>query len=363
MDLARVLLLRARPADDGLQDDERRLARLGLRGLDRVVERGDVLDVLSGLLPVDHLHMPVVGLVAGLHVLGEGDVGVVLDRDLVAVVDRDEVAELLVTRERRCLARHALLHVAVAGDGVDEVVEGARADRCVRVEEAAFVAGGVGEADGRGEPLAERAGRDLHAVGVAVFGVPRGLGAPGAQRLEIVEFEAVAAEVQLHVLREGRVPDREDEAVPTDPVAVARVAAHDLLEEEVGGRSETHGGAGMTVPDLLDRIGGEDSRGVHGLVVNGIPLESCHENSTLLLRTMSVPGGSHRVRLGTRSPDDIGSTAGRPAHQRCRRGLGLRRASTSKYRERRTPPFPHEGGRDRRAQVRRLDSSPGRFRA
>ena len=120
-------LFGARPADDRLQDDERRLVGLALRRLDRGVELGDVLDVLAGLLPVDGLHVPAVRLVALGDVFGEGDVGVVFDRDLVGVVDHDEVAELLVTGERGCLARDALLQVAVAGDDVDEVVERARA--------------------------------------------------------------------------------------------------------------------------------------------------------------------------------------------------------------------------------------------
>ena len=92
-----------------LQDDQRRLVGDGLGRLDRVVELGDVLDVLAGLLPVDRLHVPAVGLVARRDVLGEGDVGVVLDRDLVAVVDRDQVAELLVAGQRGRLAGDALL--------------------------------------------------------------------------------------------------------------------------------------------------------------------------------------------------------------------------------------------------------------
>ena len=131
VDLAGVLLAGARPADDRLQDDDRRLRRLALGGLDGAVQLGDVLDVLAGLLPVDGLHVPAVGLVALGDVLGEGDVGVVLDGDLVRVVDHDEVAELLVAGERGGLAGHALLQVAVAGDHVDEVVERARAGRGV----------------------------------------------------------------------------------------------------------------------------------------------------------------------------------------------------------------------------------------
>ena len=158
VDLAGVLLLRGWPADDRLQDDERRLVGLALRGLDRGVQFGDVFDVLAGLLPVDGLHVPAVRLVARLDVFGERDVGVVLDRDLVGVVDRDEVAELLVAGERRRLARDTLLQVAVAGDHVDEVVERARAGGGLRVEQAALVAGRVGEADGarRGPGRADR---------------------------------------------------------------------------------------------------------------------------------------------------------------------------------------------------------------
>ena len=64
MDLAGVLLLRAGPADDGLQDDERRLAGLGLGGLDGGVQLLDVLDVVAGLLPVDRLDVPVEGVEA-----------------------------------------------------------------------------------------------------------------------------------------------------------------------------------------------------------------------------------------------------------------------------------------------------------
>ena len=105
---------------------------------------------------------------------------------------------------------------------VDVVVERAGARGGVRVEQAALEALGVGEADGGGEALAERAGGDLDAVGVAVLGVARGLRAPGAQRLEVVELEAVAAEVELHVLGQRAVAGRQDEAVAADPLVVAR---------------------------------------------------------------------------------------------------------------------------------------------
>ena len=83
--------------------------------------------------------------------------------------------------------RDALLHAAVAGDDVDVVVERRLARRGVGVEQPALAAGGHGHADAVGDALAERAGGDLDAGGVAVLGVARGERAPGAQRLEVVD--------------------------------------------------------------------------------------------------------------------------------------------------------------------------------
>ena len=318
VDAARVLLARARPADDRLQDDERRLVGLALRRLDRRVELGDVLDVVAGLLPVDGLHVPVVGLVALRDVFRERDVGVVLDRDLVRVVDDDEVAELLVAGERGGLAGHALLEVAIARDDVDVVVEGAGARGCVRVEQAALVAGGVGESDGRGESLAERPGGDLDAVGVAVLGVAGGLRTPGAQGLEVVELEAVAGEEQLDVLGQRAVPGRQDETVATQPLVIVRIAAHDLLEQQVRGGSQAHRGAGVAVAHLLHGVGGENTCRVHRLVVERVPGECCH------VSTFRMRCGARQGPVGMPLADGHRRrTAGSPqSHQESCCGIG-----------------------------------------
>ncbi len=93
---------RARPGDDRRQADERR-ARIGLGGLDSGVKGVDVLGVVTVVQEVDVLDVPAVGLVAGGDVLGEGDRGVVLDRDAVVVPDDDEVAEVLGAGQGGCL--------------------------------------------------------------------------------------------------------------------------------------------------------------------------------------------------------------------------------------------------------------------
>ena len=103
--LARALGLGGRPRDDRLQ-----LMKLGRSvtapaAVERGVQGGDVLDVVGVAVgPVDGLHVPAVRLVARGDVLAEGDVGVVLDRDPVAVVDQREVAQPLGAGQRGRLA-------------------------------------------------------------------------------------------------------------------------------------------------------------------------------------------------------------------------------------------------------------------
>ena len=183
MHCAGVLLVRCGVADDGAQLNEGGLVGDSLRTLNSGVQFGDILDVLAGTGPIHALNVPTVGLVALGHVLGEGDVGVFLNGDVVAVPDDNQVAELLVARKRAGFGGHALLHVTLGGDDVDVVVEGGGARGSLRVEHAAHTTLCVGETNGGGQALAERTGGDFNTLGVLVLGVAGGEGAPGAQLL------------------------------------------------------------------------------------------------------------------------------------------------------------------------------------
>ena len=217
-------------------------------------------------------HLPAVGGVAGRDVLVEGDVGVVLDRDVVVVVEDDQVAQLLGAGQGAGLGGDTLLEVAVRGDDVDVVVEGGLTLRGLRVEQPALAARGHGHAHGGGQALAQRAGGDLDAVGVAVLGVARGLGAPGAQLLEVLQLEAKATQEELDVLRQRGVAAGEHEPVAAGPVHVSRVVVHDPLVEGVGERSEAHRGAGVARPAVLDGVGRQDAGGVDGTGVGVRPV-------------------------------------------------------------------------------------------
>ena len=266
MDCAGVHQVRGRVADHGLDADNRRPCRLRLRLGHGGLDGGDVLAGFDGK------RLPAVGVVTLEHVLSERDLGVVLDGDAVVVPEQDEVAQLLGAGERGRLGGHTLLQAAVAGDDVDVVVEGRLAGGGVGVEQATFTSRSHRHAHCGSEALAERAGGDLDVFGVVVLRVARGLRTPGAQVLQVLQLQAEAAEVQLHILRERGVAVGQHEAVAAHPILVGRVHVHHALEQGVGQWREAHGGARVSGTAVFHRVGGEHPGRVNGAGVGLGPI-------------------------------------------------------------------------------------------
>ena len=90
---------------------------------------------------------------------------------------------------------------------------------------------------------------------------------------------------------------------------VGRVVAHDLLEEQVGRGREAHRRAGVPVPDLLDGVGREHARRVDRAIVDGFPLQICHEVLFLPIVTASGtvrPRPAGTLRRGVRPSGGFG---------------------------------------------------------
>ena len=90
----RVLLVRSPLGDVGADDNQRGLVLdldCGAKRLFELVELDVVFEVL---------HMPPVGLVALSGVLAQGEAGVALDRDVVAVIERDQAPQSEVSCKR-----------------------------------------------------------------------------------------------------------------------------------------------------------------------------------------------------------------------------------------------------------------------
>ena len=125
-------------------------------------------------------------------------------------------------------------------DDVRPVVD----DRAVRpVELVGEPALRDGHPDRVREALAERSGRRLDAGRQAVLGVARGDAAPLAERLEVLERDAVAGQVEERVEQHAGVAGGQDEPVAIGPVRVGRGVAQEPRPQDVGHRRGAHRGA------------------------------------------------------------------------------------------------------------------------
>jgi hypothetical protein len=257
--VGRVGELGRRVADVAAQDEQRG-PPVGLvtgpaqRRLERVEVVGDLAQVVDP---------PAVRLEAPGGVVGVGQLGLAVDGDVVVVVDGDEAVEPLVAGEGGRLVADALHHVAVAADDPGVVVAHLGA------ELGAQPALGHGEADGVADALAQRAGRDLDTLGVVHLGVAGGGRAPLAERLDVVQRQAVPGEVQHGVEEDRGVAGGEDEPVAVGPVRVVRVVLHDAGPQHVGEGGQGHRRARVAVLGGLRGVHGEATDDVDGTLLEG----------------------------------------------------------------------------------------------
>ena len=89
MNLSGVLLARGRPADDGAKRDQSWLFGVCLRLLNCLIQSCNVLVVVAVAAPVNLKGLPAISAVTSCDILSEGDVGVVLDGNLIGIVNGD----------------------------------------------------------------------------------------------------------------------------------------------------------------------------------------------------------------------------------------------------------------------------------
>jgi len=128
--------------------------------------------------------MPTVAGVPGADVLREREGGWAVDRDLVVVVEDDELAEPEVSGERGGLGRNTLLQVAVARDRPGPVVEEREALAVEPLREHPL---GDRHSDRVAETLPERAGRGLNARREVLLGMSGCFRVPLAEVAQVIE--------------------------------------------------------------------------------------------------------------------------------------------------------------------------------
>ena len=151
-------------ADPGLHDDQRGAIGLGAGGGERQVERDEIGSVIH------MLNVPLIPEESIALVRGRAQVGASLDGDSVVVEDPDELAELLVPRQRGHLVGNALHEISVRAERVRVVVHHVVAGA---VEAHGQPALGERHPNGVRDALAERSGRGLDAGRVPQLGMPR----------------------------------------------------------------------------------------------------------------------------------------------------------------------------------------------
>ena len=240
-------------ADAGLADDQRRALRTdpgaGQRGVDQrhvvAVDRAD--------------HVPAAGAETRGGVVGEPALHGAIDRDAVVVVERDQLVQLPHAGQRDRLLADALHQAAIAVEDVGVVVDDGVAGA---VELARQQLLGQREADRVRQALAERAGGGLDAGRVADFRVARGAAAELPERLQVVDREVVAGQVQQRVEQHRGMAVREHEAVTVGPVRITRVVAQVARPERHRHLGHAHRGAGVAGVGALDGVHREGAQSI-----------------------------------------------------------------------------------------------------
>jgi hypothetical protein len=217
------------------------------------------------IVDVVHVHdVPAIGLEPLADVLVEGECGVALDRDVVAVVDPAQVGEFQVAGDARGLGADAFHHVAVAAHDVDVMVEQRETGLVVARRQPAL---GDRHADRIAATLPERACRRLDTGGVAIFGVAGGARRELTKLLDVVEADRGMAgllartidlldarQMQQRVEQHRGVADRQHETVAVGPLRRAGIVAQIVAPHRPADRRERHRRARVARVRLLHRV-------------------------------------------------------------------------------------------------------------
>ena len=241
-----VLLVRAAVADVRAHDDERsaRRSRLCAAAIAAsIASRSFTSAMCSTCQPYASNRFA--------RVVGEGEVGVAVDRDAVVVVEADELAELEVSGERRSFVRDAFHQVAVAADEVRVVIDDllpSRLNIAARCASATAMPTALPTPWPSGPVVVSTPGVWPYS------GMPRRAALPLPELLQVLEREVVAAEIQARCRAASTRARREHEAVAVRPVRIGGVVAHVPREQHVRERRERHRRAGVSRLCLLHRV-------------------------------------------------------------------------------------------------------------
>ncbi len=255
---ARGIRLRRAMRNFGVYDDERGVLRIRFGASNRLGNRFRILTV--GNL----LHRPAVGFETLTDVFGKREVRAALNRNLVAVIEQNQLAEAKVSRERSGFRSDAFHEAAVAGERVGVVIDNRESFAIELGRQTRFR---HRHADRGCDALPQRAGRGFHAVRMAELRMSRRFAAPLTEALEFFHRQAVAKEVQQRIFQHGSMSRGKHKAVSARPVRVLRVVLH-LLPKRKRHRRGTDRKTRMSAVRLLNRFRREEANVGNRLLFN-----------------------------------------------------------------------------------------------
>ncbi|CRF28908.1 Uncharacterised protein [Mycobacterium tuberculosis] len=138
-------------------------------------------------------HLPAVALKALGHILGEGQIELAIQRDIVRIVKYDQFAKLQMTGKRCGLRRDPFHQVAVTANCISIMIDHAVLVTVIYGSQMSFR---HGHPYGHTETLSKRACGGIHTRRVAHFRVTRSLAAPLPEILQLFHRQIVSAQVQ-----------------------------------------------------------------------------------------------------------------------------------------------------------------------
>ena len=173
---------------------------------------------------------------------------------MVVVVDHRELAQPEMSGQRGGFTGDPLHEIAIAGKGPDPVVHNSM----------------IGPVEVRRPEIARRWPFLPHSQSPAPtvrWWSPRREYVPARddpvsrsplpEVLDVFQREIVSAEIEQRVEQHRRVAAGQHESIAVGPLGVSRIVTEETGPQQVGGRRQSHGRAGMAGLRLLDRIHGK----------------------------------------------------------------------------------------------------------
>ena len=240
-------------------------------------------------------HLPAVGTETLHRVIGKPAFHLTINGNAVIVIKGHQLAQAQGTGQGTGFVGDAFHHAAITQETVGVMVDNSVP---FTVELARQHLLRQCHAHRIGNTLTQRAGGGFDARGVAVFRVAGGGATQLTEVLDVVQADAVAAQVQQTVKQHGAVTIGQHEAIPVGPGGILRVVLEEAAPQHLGDIGHSHGRTGVPGIGFLYRIHAQGTDSVGEFTAGGGTGHAGLQTGWWLKRGAIVPQGDNRYKRG-----------------------------------------------------------------